>query len=397
MICRLIILVCVCLCTSVPLPAQASADKQAQIQAHLHQAQQDLQNKRPDLAIKEFQAIVSIDPANLDARANLGVLEYFQADYAKAAPDLRAALQLDPSVSKLQALLGMSEKRMGQTAQAQADLEKAFHELKEQKLKIQVGLELIEADYALSDLGKAAEVANVLRQLAPEDVDILYAAHRVYSELADETMLSVAMLAPNSARMHQLMAHELARQAKDEEAVENYRQALKIDPHRPDIHFELAEMLNTRSSQEAQAEAEKEYKLALEGNPFDEKAESRLGDIALRRSEAKSALAHYSRALEMQPNDAGANLGMGKVLMSLHQPEKAVEYLERALKIEPFNAASHYRLGVLYRQLGQNDDAKRELAEFEKLKTMKNNLQNIYQAMRLKPASQEQPESEESK
>jgi Flp pilus assembly protein TadD len=99
----------------------------------------------------------------------------------------------------------------------------------------------------------------------------------------------------------------------------------------------------------------------------------------------------------MQPNDAGANLGMGKVLMSLHQPEKAVEYLERALKIEPFNAASHYRLGVLYRQLGQNDDAKRELAEFEKLKTMKNNLQNIYQAMRLKPASQEQPESEESK
>jgi hypothetical protein len=51
----------------------------------------------------------------------------------------------------------------------------------------------------------------------------------------------------------------------------------------------------------------------------------------------------------------------------------------------------------LYRQLGRTDDAKRELAEFEKLKTMKNNLQNIYQAMRLKPATQEQPESEESK
>jgi len=83
--------------------------------------------------------------------------------------------------------------------------------------------------------------------------------------------------------------------------------------------------------------------------------------------------------------------------MSLHQLEKAVEYLQRAVKIEPFNAASHYRLGVLYRQLGRTDDAKRELAEFEKLKTMKSNLQNIYQAMRLKPTGQEQPESEESK
>jgi tetratricopeptide (TPR) repeat protein len=374
MICRLIILVCGCSCVSVPLVAQTNVDNREQIQNHLHQAQQDLQNKRPGLAIKEFQAIVAIDPANLDARANLGVLEYFQGDYAKAAPDLRAALQLDPSVSKIQALLGMSEKRIGQTAQAQADLEKAFAELKEQKLKIQVGLELIEADYALSDLGKAAEVANVLRQLAPEDVYILYAAHRIYSELADETMLSVAMLASNSARMHQMMAHELARQAKDEEAIENYRQALKIDPRRPDIHFELAEMLNSQSSRAAQTEAEKEYRLALEGNPFDEKSESRLGDIALRRSDAKGALALYSRALEMQPNDAGANLGMGKALMSLHQPERRSN-IWSAVKIDPFNAASHYRLGVLYRQLGRTDDAKRELAEFEKLKTMKKNLQ----------------------
>jgi hypothetical protein len=88
----------------------------------------------------------------------------------------------------------------------------------------------------------AAEVVNVLRQLEPANVDILYAAHRIYSELCDETMLSIAMLAPDSARMHQLMAHELARQAKDEWAIASNRAALKIDPHRTDIHFELAEM-----------------------------------------------------------------------------------------------------------------------------------------------------------
>jgi Flp pilus assembly protein TadD len=86
---------------------------------------------------------------------------------------------------------------------------------------------------------------------------------------------------------------------------------------------------------------------------------------------------------------------MGKALMSQHHPEKALSYLERAVKIEPFNPASHYRLGVLYRQLGRPEDAKRELAQFEKLKTMKNNLQSVYQAMRLKPAGQEQPEPEE--
>jgi Tfp pilus assembly protein PilF len=376
---------------------QAAGNQQTEIQNHLRLAQQALQNKRPDLAINEFRAVVALDPQNLDARANLGVLEHFQGEYAKAVPDLRAALELNPNIWKLRALLGMSEKRIGDNAHAREDLEQSFPKLDEKKLRVQTGLELIEANYALNDLGKAAEVVNALRELEPENVDILYAAHRIYSSLADETMLSVAMLAPNSARMHQLMAHELARQAKDDEAIANYREAIAIDPNHSDIHFELAEMLNTQSSQKAQAEAETQYKAALATNPFDARSESRLGDIALRRSDAANASTHYARALQLQPNDSGANLGMAKALMSQHKPSDALPYLEKAVKIEPFNAISHYRLGVLYRQLGHAEDARRELAEFEKLKTMKNDLQKIYQAMRLKPAQEEPSESVEPK
>lgn len=374
------------------LYSQSTADAQQQIEAHSRQAQQYLQNKRPDLAIGEFKAILAIDPQNLDARGNLGVLEYFQGEYAKAAADLHSALDINPSLGKLQALLGMSEKRIGENLKAQADLEKAFPQLQEQKLRVQAGLELIELDYALSDLGRAAEVVNVLRQLEPTDVDILYTAHRIYSELSDETMLSLALTAPDSARMHQLMAHELARQAKDDAAIANYRAALKIDPQRADIHYELAEMLNTQSSAAAQAEAEKEYKAALAGNPLDEKSEARLGDIALRRADPKSAMAYYSRALEMQPNDPDVNLGVAKVLMAMHQPQKAEPHLELAAQLEPFNPATHYRLGVLYRELGRASDAQRELAEFEKLKKMKNRLQEVYQEMRLRQAKQGEPD-----
>ena len=246
-------------------------------------------------------------------------------------------------------------------------------------MQVEAGLELIEVDYALRDLAKAAEIVNVLRQLEPTDVNILYTAHRIYSDLSDEAMLSLTMLAPDSARMHQLMAHELARQAKDDAAIQNYRIALKIDPQRTDVHYELAEMLNTQSSSAAQAEAEKEYKAALAGNPFDEKSECRLGDISIRRSDLKDAMPYYSRALEMQPNDPDANLGMAKVLMAMHQPQKAEPYLERAVQSEPFNPATHYRLGVLYRELGRTDDSHRELAEFEKLKKMKNKLQQVYE------------------
>lgn len=370
------------------------AGAQDDIAAHLRMAKQYLAEKRPDLALGEFRAILAIDPNNVEARGNVGVLEYFEGQYAKAVPDLRATLEVNPSLWKIQALLGMSEKRTGENKAAQSDLEKAFPQLQEQKLRVEAGLELVEIDYALHDLDNAAEVVNVLRRLEPADVNILYAAHRIYSELSDETMLSLAMVAPDSARMHQLMAHELARQAKDESAIANYRIALKLEPQRADIHYELAEMLFTQSSAAAQAEAEKEYKAALAGNPFDEKSECRLGDIAMRHSDAKTAQGYYERALAMQPEDAGANFGMGKVLMTLHEPQKAAPYLEHAAQLEPFDAATHYRLGVVYRELGREEEAKRELAEFEKLKKMKTRLSDLYQQMRLQPGRQDELDSD---
>ena len=219
-------------------------------------------------------------------------------------------------------------------------------------------MELIEIDYGLSDLGKAAEIVNVLRQLRPTDVDILYTAHRIYSDFSDETMLSLAMIAPNSARMHQLMGHELARQATD------------------------------------RAEAEKEYRAALAENPFDEKSLCKLGDIALRRSDLNSASDYYVRALKLEPNDVDANLGMARILMNRHEPTKAEPHLERAVQLKPFSPVSHYHLGVLYRELGRPDDAHRELAEFEKLKKMKARLGDIYQQMRLQPGKQDQPDTD---
>jgi tetratricopeptide (TPR) repeat protein len=394
MISTLIIRVSLFAILATPLLSQAVGDSQQQVQAHSRQAQQYLRSNRPDLAIGEFKAILAIDAGNLDARGNAGVLEYFQGQYAKAAPDLRAALDINPSLWKLQALLGMSERRTGDNAKAQTDLEKAFPKLEEQKLRVQTGFELIEADYALSDLGKAAEVVNVLRQIEPTDTDVLYTAHRIYSELSDETMLSLAMVAPDSARMHQLMAHELARQAKDDVAIANYREALKIDPGRADVHYELAEILNTQSSPASRAEAEKEYKAALAGDPTDERSECRLGDIAARGSDLKDAASYYSRALEMQPNDPDAHLGMAKIQMSNHEPQKAVTHLERAAQIEPFNPGTHYRLGVVYRELGRADDSHREMTRFEELKKMKSRLGDLYQEMRLQPGKRDEPDSD---
>jgi tetratricopeptide (TPR) repeat protein len=373
----------------IPCFSQSATSRQQQVESHKTQAQAYLNENRPDLALPEFKAIVALEPNNVDARGNLGVLLFFQGAYADAIPQLRAALKLQPTLWKIQALLGMAEKRTGDIRSALGDLENAFPKLKEQKIRIDTGMELIEIYSAAGELEKAGATVSVLRELEPTNVGIIYTAYRIYSDLADESKLTLSVVAPKSAQMHQMMAHELARQGKTDEAIANYRQALEIDPKLLGLHFELAEMLNNSSVKDGPQEAEKEYRAALAVNPFDEKSECRLGDIAAQRGDQKDAYDRYSRAVQLQPNDPDANVGLAKVLMSMNQPEKAEALLKHAIELDPTSALAHFRLSTIYRQTGRPDEAKRELAEYQKYKDMKEKLREIYRAMRLEPSKRE--------
>jgi tetratricopeptide (TPR) repeat protein len=377
--------------------SQANANHQQQIESHKRQAAEYLKANKPDLAIPEFRAIVALDPKNVDARGNLGVLLFFQGNYADAIPQLRAALKLQPTLWKIEALLGMGEKRTSDVKGALADLEKAFPKLEEKKLRIETGMELIEIYSGTGDLDQAAATVSILRGLDPTNVELLYTSYRIHTDLAGESMLSLSLVAPNSARMHQVMAHELAKQGNSAAAIVQYREALKIDPNLPGLHYELAEMLNGSSIVKEQDEAEGEYKAALSVNQFDEKAECRLGDIAFRKGNLPQAEDHYSHAIQLQPNDAEASLGLGKTFLAMNQPQQAESPLERAVQLEPTSAVAHFRLSTLYRLTGRSADAKRELEEYQKYKTMKEKLAAIYREMREEPVKAERDEPEAQK
>jgi tetratricopeptide (TPR) repeat protein len=369
--------------------SQSAPSHQQQVEEHTRKAQEYLRENKPDLAVPEFKAIVALEPNNADARGNLGVLLSFQGAYAEAIPQLRAALKLQPALWKIQALLGMAEKRTGDIKSALGDLESAFPKLKEQKIRIETGMELIDTYSKAGDLDKAAATVSVLRELDPTSAELIYTAYRIYSDLADESRLGLIVVAPNSARTHQMMAHELARQGKADEAIANYREALKIDAKLPGLHFELAEMLNNSAIPNGRQEAETEYRAALDANPLDEKSECRLGDLAALKGDPKAAKEHYDRALKLQPNDAEANIGLAKTLMSMNQSEKALPLLEHAVKLDPTSAVAHFRLSTVYRQIGRTADAKRELEEYQKYKDMKEKLRELYRQMRLVPEKNE--------
>jgi tetratricopeptide (TPR) repeat protein len=387
------------LCLAAPcLRQSASDDANRQAAAHLREAHRLLSENKPDAAIPEFQAATRLDPSNIDARGNLGVLLFFQRNYTDAIPELREALRLKPDLWKIQALLGMGERRTGDTVAARADLEKSLPQLSETKVHIEAGLELIELYTAAEDLDKASGLISVLRGLDPENQEVLYAAYRIHSDLAREAILSLSLVAPKSALMYQVMAHEAATHGDTATAIRDYREALKINPKLPGLHFELAEMLHSLpTTAESRAQAKSEYEAALAQNPFDEKADLRLARMAEDSEDQKKAYDLYLRAIELQPDDPEANYELGKMLAATDQLEKAEKLLEHAVQIDPTNALIHFRLSTVYQRLGRSADAKHEVEQFRKYKDLKEKLRDTYRELHLDPHKLDADESTPNK
>jgi tetratricopeptide (TPR) repeat protein len=361
---------------------QAPASTTAQVHDHLERAQAALKANAPETAVKEFQEVLALDPKNAEAYANLGVIAFFRRDYQNASQYLRQALAIDPSLMKTQALLGICERRLGKGS-AQTLLEKSFPRLKDKKLQIQVGLELAAIYEQQGDLERTASVLRSLVDLDPDNVEVLYRAQRVYSELADDTLNKLAILAPGSARMQLVIAERLVNGGDLKGAIEHYQKALEIDPHLPGVHFELGEALWQSSPKDAraQAEAEKEFATAIKMDGDSAGVECALGAMAFLRSDLESAYAHYGRAYALNHGDAEAQLGLGKVLMSRGKPQAAVKYLRMAVQSDPLDTEAHYRLGMAYKALKMADESRHELQLFQEIRAAKGRVRQLYRQM----------------
>jgi Tfp pilus assembly protein PilF len=374
----------VLLCATLCFP-QAPDDRQQEFATHVQKAQGDLRDKRPDLAIPELQAAVEINPNNTEVQGNLGVLLYFQGQCADAIPHLRAALEQQAGLVKIQGLLGIAELRTLDFDDARKDLEAAFPQIQESKFKVEVGLELVGMYTQTGELDEAARVIAPLRKAYPENAEVLYAAYRTYSDLSGESMLALALASPDSAQMHQLLAHEEIKEGNTNGAIAQYRKAIEIDPRLPSVHFELAELLNTSQDVKVKAEAEREYQAALKGNPQDEKSECRLAEIASAEGNTKQAFEDYSRAVALQPSDADARLGLAKTLIEMNQEDKAFALLKETVQLEPTNAIAHYRLSTLYRKKGQMEEAKHEADLYKQYRDLKEKLRANFKDLLIQP------------
>jgi Tfp pilus assembly protein PilF len=381
--------ICVALCTVAFSQTQAPK-RTSEIKTHLQRAEAALRTNDLETATREYRAVLTLDPRSSEAHANLGVIAFSRGDCETASANLRDALSVTPSLAKAQALLGICLRRAGDPAAA-ALLEKSFSRLTEPKLRMLAGMQLIGIYEQRGELDHVAPVVSALIDIDPDNVNLLYMAQRIYSELAEDTLNKLTIIAPDSARMQQVIAERLVNAGDLEGATEHFRKALEIDPRLPGVRYELSEAIleSAPSDPSSQSAAESELQEAIANDGDSPGIECELGRIARLRSNADLAYLHYSKAYQLDPAEVEAQMGLARVLMEREKPQEALPYLRAAIASDPLNGEAHYRLGTAYRMLQMPDQAQEEVKLFQEIKKTKDQVRVLYRQMNRTPKPEE--------
>jgi tetratricopeptide (TPR) repeat protein len=341
-------------------PFSVWAQRSSDAEAHARRAEAAIAENQPDIALTELHALLLLVPNDLNARASLGMVLFTQGRCDLAAPELEAALLRAPHLWNAKALLGICKLRLARTAKGQSEIEEALPRLTDKHLRGEAGLALVKSYADEGNYSQAAITIDVLQRDDPQNEALLFAAYRVHSAIAAAALQRLSQLAPESARVHQVIGDDMFVQENYESAINEYHEALKRDPRLAGVHLSLGQALLAKGA--GADAAENEFKLELDIDPANTDAMFQLGQIAYGRGDAQLAASLFTKSLERRPSFADAHIALAKILSDQKRDPEAKEQLEAALKIAPSNRTAHYRLAQLYNRSG---DAARAAKEFE--------------------------------
>ena len=298
---------------------------------------------RPDQAPEHFERARRSEGFAAIALYGLGRSASLRGDDAAAVELFEAALEIAPDVAEVHQQLGLTYRKLG-------DLDSAREHLSRQAsggLTFPDPLmDSLKGDFARSHLFAGLEAQATGRW---ED------AVEEYGQAVD--------LDPTSGVKHQALAAALEANGQLDEAIEEYRVAVELLPSDAMVRVLLAKALVTRGG--ASDEAVEVFRRAVELAPGLKDARTGLGSVLLLQEQhLEEAAEHLNAALEIDPADLGARVQLARVLILSGQAVEAAEQLERVLAVEPQRQEVLLNYGQALARSGRPGDAR---ATFQKL------------------------------
>jgi tetratricopeptide (TPR) repeat protein len=173
-------------------------------------------------------------------------------------------------------------------------------------------------------------------------------------DLAIEQYQQALKLQPNYPEAHSNLGNTFKAMGRLDEAIAAYETALGYRPDFVEAHLNLGTVLEELGRLE---EAIGSYREALRLQPDYHLAYNNLGNALKAKGDLAGAMAAYGRSVQIQPQFADGYFNIGNVLQEQERLEEAIAAYRKALSLQPSHHQAHSNLGILWHSLGRMAEA----------------------------------------
>jgi tetratricopeptide (TPR) repeat protein len=257
-----------------------------------------------------------------------------RGDVPAALKQLGAAIAADAARAEAHRLLGIASYLDEQLEQSVAAYSAAIR-LEPTNERARLGLSDVLLD--LKRFGEAEALLRETARLLPHGVQAQYRLGRLLQARGqyDEALAALAQVTPftplaGQDPLFEIVALLYANQADFEKANAALRRQLSVNPNNADAH-------------------------------------RRLGDGYVRLGRPAEALTEYLAALLVDRRSVLSHVGIAQLQLREGRPAEAVRAARTALALDPVHKEARYALAMSLMRLAQTEEARLELAAFEKL------------------------------
>ena len=322
-----------------------------------------------------WQAVFRSHPGDAEACANIGFLESQQQHYPQAVRYYNKAAALNPGLPGLQMNLGLALFKAGRMKEAAGVFLPLYREANPdspdaQRLRLLIGM----ADYGAGSYTAAVPFLRDAMARDPQDLPYrLVLAHSCLWSKDYQCVLDVyhqiLSLNAESAEADMLAGEAYDEMRDDNDAIQQFRNAVRVDPKVPGVHFGLGYLLWCRNDV---TEAAQQFQLEADNVPRDAQAIAYWGDSELRLNHPDAARPLVERALKLNDSQELPWLDLGILDSNAGRRGEAIREFKQAERLAPSDAQAHWRLARLYQAMGMRAEAQAELNKTRNLNKAEN-------------------------
>lgn len=229
---------------------------------------------------------------------------------------------------------------------------------------VHVRVVLARAELAQGKLEEAFDELQKALAVEPKNIDALYYLSLVSGEFSQREYQRLFSTAPDSARVHQLLAESAKAAENTSKAEQEFQKALEANPRSVEIATELAELKRSQSKFD---EAIAFYLRAQKSGPLTYDVAYGLGACYTYQQDYPQAIEWLRKAVALAPESTAGWFALGNALFQNGQIEAAVPDLKEALRREPRMKQAYFLLGRAYSKLGRQEEARAAIKRLDEL------------------------------